>query len=185
MSSHWQGKKLRLRAMLPSDGPLFESFDDDISRQVDAVHFPQSQQRFQSWFDNELTRERDDNSFRWIAENLEGELVGTIDTFDCNRRFGTFKYGLALAPQHQAKGYAREMIFLVLRYYFHELRYQKVTPHVYSFNESSIKLHEGLGFKREGQLRNMVFSHGNFYDEIFYGMTRDEFDEMFADEMSR
>ena len=44
----------------------------------------------------------------------------------------------------------------------------------------SIKLHEKMGFKREGQLRNMVFSRGEFFDEIYYGMTRVEFDELFA-----
>jgi len=97
---------------MPSDVSLFDEFDDDLSRNVDAVYFPQSQQRFKNWFDSEMTKERNDNSFRWVAENSEGQPVGTIDTFECNQRFGTFKYGLALAPQHQAKGYAWEMISL-------------------------------------------------------------------------
>ncbi len=184
-TNYWQGRRIRLRAMIPSDVSLFDAFDDDISRNVDAVYFPQSKQRFQNWFDAEIAKERNDDSFRWVAENLEDEPIGTIDTFDCNRRFGTFKYGLALVTQHQAKGYAREIIFLVLRYYFHELRYQKVTPHVYSFNQSSIKLHEKMGFKREGQLRNMVYSGGEFFDEIYYGMTSDEFDKLFTDHLSR
>ncbi|QQE77294.1 GNAT family N-acetyltransferase [Alicyclobacillus sp. SO9] len=183
-TNDWQGRIIRLRAMVPSDISLFETFDDDISRNVDVVYFPQSMQRLQNWFDEEMTKQRNDDSFRWVAENSEGQPVGTIDTFKCNRRFGTFKYGLAVSLQHQGKGYATEIILLVLRYYFHELRYQKVTPHVYSFNHPSLTLHEKLGFNREGQLRNMIYSHGKFFDEIYYGMTRDEFDRRFADETS-
>jgi RimJ/RimL family protein N-acetyltransferase len=76
-------------------------------------------------------------------------------------------------------GYASEMIIQVLKYYFMELGYQKVTPHVYSFNTSSIQLHEKLGFVKEGQLRSMVYTNGQYHDEIHYGMTKQEFIERF------
>ncbi|HEX5943871.1 MAG TPA: GNAT family protein, partial [Anaerolineales bacterium] len=66
----------------------------------------------------------------------------------------------------------------VLRYYFRELRYQKVTIMIYSFNERSIRLHEKLGFKLEGRLRRMVYTNGTFYDELFFGMIIEEFDQI-------
>ncbi len=59
----------------------------------------------------------------------------------------------------------------MLRYFFHELRYQKVTAQVYSFNAPSIALHERLGFQVEGRLRRMIFTHGRHFDELLYGMT--------------
>lgn len=180
MSTHyWQGKKLKLRAMEESDLDLFKSFDDVIDRNVDAIYWPQSEQRRKGWLESEL-KPRQDDSYRWIAVDSNGVPVGTIDTFACNRRFGTFKYGIALAPSQQGKGYGAEMIEMVLRFYFNELGYQKVTPHVYSFNEPSLKLHKKMGFVQEGCLRSMVFSEGEYFDEIYFGMTRGEFNEKFG-----
>src|SRR5438552_3298130 len=54
----------------------------------------------------------------------------------------------------------REAIQLILRYYFGELRYQKVTVYVAEFNDASIKLHEGLGLHTEGRLRHVVYTGG-------------------------
>jgi len=41
-----------------------------------------------------------------------------------------------------------------------------------------MKLHEALGFKKEGVIRRMVYTNGSYYDEIIYGITREEFDEI-------
>ncbi len=88
--NYWQGKKVRLRALKPADIALFQSFDDEVSRNVYVIYWPQSDHRLASWFEEEQ-KPRKDDSFRWIAENLDGEVVGTIDTFACNKRLGKFK----------------------------------------------------------------------------------------------
>ncbi|MGH2508259.1 MAG: GNAT family N-acetyltransferase, partial [Ktedonobacteraceae bacterium] len=90
---------------------------------------------------------------------------------------GSFCYGINTKQEHRGKGYASEAILLVLRYYFQEMRYQKVTVRVYSFNEPSIKLHEKLSFQQEGRIRRTVFTKGHYYDELLYGMTAEEFAE--------
>ena len=173
---YWIGDKISLRALEPADIVLFDSFDDEIVRNLDMLQLPQSEARRRAWFERELQGRMNDD-FRFIAVNHHDDVVGTIDAFNCQRRNRTFKYSLAIAREHWGKGYASEMIILVLGYYFRELGYEKVTPHVYAFNQRSIELHEKLGFKREGQLRNMVFAQGAYHDEIYFGMTRDEFDE--------
>ena len=117
------------------------------------------------------------DAFRWIIENRDGEAVGTINTHNGDRRQGTFSYGLAIEREHWRRGYARDAIRLVLRYFFRELRYQKVTVVVYDFNEGSIRLHEQLGFQQEGRLRRMVYTDGRFHDHILLGLTREEFEQ--------
>ncbi len=176
LGNYWAGRKVTLRAVESRDISLFEMLDDEVSKNVDAIHFPQSRERRQAWLDKESQPKLGD-SFRWVAENKDGAAVGTIEVFACNRKYGTFKYGIAIAEPYRQMGYAKEMVLMVLRYYFHEMGYQKATPHVYSFNDKSIKLHESLGFKKEGQLRNMVYTNGQYYDEIYYGMTKREFEE--------
>jgi len=109
-----------------------------------------------------------------VIENTQGVLVGSISTHDCNARAGTFSYGINIVAEHQKQGYAHAAIKLVLRYYFDELRYQKATVSVHSYNLASIALHEKLGFQREGTLRRMVFNRGKHFDVHWFGVTLEE-----------
>ena len=59
--------------------------------------------------------------------------------------------------------------------FFEERRYQKVNAEVYGFNESSIALHEKLGFTLEGRIRRMIYTDGKYFDALMYGMTSEEF----------
>ena len=96
-------------------------------------------------------------------------------THHCDRRTGTFSYGVAVRQEHRGKGYAAEAVLLILRYFFEELRYQKVTVHIHSDNVSSVRLHERLGFQLEGRQRRMIFTQGEYLDDLIYGMTVEEF----------
>ncbi|MDQ6420209.1 GNAT family protein [Paenibacillus sp. LHD-117] len=180
---YWRTNRLTLRALLASDITLFQNLDDEVNRNVDMIHFPQAPEKQMQWLESEQ-RGKIGDVFRWVAETHDGELVGTINTFACNKRYGTFKYGIALLPEHRSKGYAAEMIRAVLRFYFHELNYNKATPHVYSFNAASIRLHEKLGFMQEGRLREMIYTDGEYHDEIHFGMTASEFGQLYGKRMS-
>jgi RimJ/RimL family protein N-acetyltransferase len=172
--NYWQGKKVKLRALEARDIDLFADLDYEFEKNIDAIPFPQTKERLRAWMDKEI-QPRFGDSFRWVAEDLEGKAVGTIHSFACDRRNGTFKYGIAVAKAYWGQGYAKEMIHLVLRYYFNELGYQKVTPHVFSFNERSLRLHQAMGFTTEGKLRNMIYTNGRHFDEIHFGLTKAEF----------
>lgn len=173
----WQGARVRLRGVEPGDWETFDRWDQDseIARLCYHVEFPRSQEGTKKFAAEAATAEPKGQAYRWMIETLDGVPVGTINTHSCDPRHGTFGYGLAIAREHWRKGYASEAICLVLAYYFRELRYQKVTAHVYAFNEGSIRLHEQLGFQLEGRLRRMVFTDGAYHDELIYGMTAEEF----------
>lgn len=134
---------------------------------MDSLHFPRSANKMREWIEEQL--EKDD--FRFIAVDRDNNIVGIIETFDCDGKNGTFDYYLAVFEPYRGKGYAKEMILMVLRFFFLELAYQKVNITVYSFNNPSMRLHE-----KEGQLRNIIFTKGAYYDGICFGMTREEFE---------
>jgi len=145
-------------------------------RWLDRVHIPRSRQASRQWGEQQAVRTPDNDTFHFQVETLSGELVGSVNAHDCDRRTGTFEIGIAIRPEHQRKGYAREAIALLLRYYFHELRYQKVNAYIVDVNESSLRLFERLGFQQEGRLRRLVYTGGRHYDYVAYGMTIEEFD---------
>ena len=177
MPNLFEGHLIRLRAIEPADWQLHYqwNFDSEIGRLTDEVWFPTSRESVRAWAEAESKRHGENDNFRFEIETLDGEVVGTINTHSCHRRNGTFMYGLAILPDHQHHGYATEAIRLVLRFYFQERRYQKVTVEVYSFNEPSIRLHEALGFTLEGRLRRMIYTEGTFHDVLMFGLTDDEF----------
>lgn len=47
--------------------------------------------------------------------------------------------------------------------------------HIYAFNTASQALHERLGFQQEGRVRRMIYTDGQYHDELIYGLTGDEF----------
>jgi RimJ/RimL family protein N-acetyltransferase len=127
------------------------------------------------WTQRTASGENKDDRMHLVIEDLQGNAVGTISTHATNRRVGSFAYGLFVDEEHRGRGYASEAVILLLRYFFEELAYQKVTVTVYACNPASIALHEKLGFQLEGRVRRMVYTHGQYHDEFYYGMTREEF----------
>jgi RimJ/RimL family protein N-acetyltransferase len=115
------------------------------------------------------------DTFHWVIEDKTGLPVGSISTHDCDPRNGTFSYGIDIDPAHRRRGYASEAVRMVCRYYFDELRYQKVTVPIHADNPASIALHEALGFQREGVHRRMIYTLGHHINVLWYGLTREEF----------
>lgn len=181
MNNIWQGKKVRLRAVELSDVEDYfcneEDIDTDGQRTGDRVYFPVSRKTMEERALELAKSSPLGEEYFMIIEDLEGNIVGNINSHSCNRINGTFQYGVSIRSTCRGKGYASEAIRLLIRYYFLELGYQKVETHVYGFNNSSIRLHEKLGFVLEGTLRRHHYAAGKWHNVHCYGMTREEFED--------
>ncbi|MED4531839.1 GNAT family protein [Metabacillus fastidiosus] len=178
--SYWRGKKIQLRSPKKEDIHLFETLDDEILKNLDSIAFPRTKEQIEEWINN-ISQGVSNNcdNFYWIAEDFYKNVVGIIEVDDCDSKNGTFTYVISVFPSYRGKGYAKDMIITILRHYFFELRYQKATICVYSFNDASINLHNKLKFVEEGRLRNMIYTNGTFYDEIYFGITKEEFKTLY------
>ncbi len=180
--NYWQGKLIRLRAIEPEDGDTFHDWnlDSETARLLDFVWPPGSLAASRAWAQKMALQEVQDDRISCVIENRDRVLVGYINAHTVDRRVGAFRYGIGVRAEHRGRGYASEAIILFLRYFFEELRYQKVTATVYSCNAASIHLHEKLGFQLEGRLRRTVYTQGQYFDELFFGMTCEEFAERYS-----
>ncbi len=172
----WQGERVRLRAVEPEDAAFFFGLQEDTerSRLLDFLPPPSSLAGVEAWAREQAQKELNGDAFQWVIE-AAGEPVGSVVTHTVSPRSGTFSYALEVTRAHQRKGYAREAVVLVLRYYFGELRYQKAHVGVQENNAGSIALHRSLGFRHEGTQRRMVFQEGRYLDLLLFGLTADEF----------
>ncbi|MEU6151097.1 GNAT family protein [Actinosynnema sp. NPDC047251] len=90
-------------------------------------------------------------------------------------RAGRFSYGIGIGREHQRRGYAAEVVVLPLTYMFGERRLHKCAVSVHAFNSASVALHEKLGFRHEGLLRDHEFFAGRHHDVVLMGLTAPEF----------
>ena len=113
----------------------------------------------------------------FTIEDLEGNDVGGISWHTRSPKNGTFGFGITIGRPHREKGYAEDAVRILLRYAFLERRFQKCSSGCVHTNEASIRLHRKLGFVEEGRRRRQFFMNGQYYDDLLFGLTREEFEE--------
>jgi len=105
----------------------------------------------------------------------DNELIGEI-------RFKIIKWfnrkaeiSILIKEEFQNMGYGREALKAIIKHGFEKMNMHRLEAEVIAFNEVSIKLVEGLGFIREGVLREAKFSDGKYWDIYRYGLLREEY----------
>lgn len=181
--SIWVGDKIHLRAREPSDADviaLFEHSADERSGWM--IMPPRSQVATRKSIAESAEKSPGPRTLELdlaIARREDNLAVGGINVHEVDQTNGTFSYGVGIGPEHKGNGYAAEAVLLVMRFMFDERRFQKCEAHVYDYNSASISLHRKMGFAEEGRLRRHLFLAGEFHDELIFGMTAEEFRELY------
>ncbi|WP_342775078.1 GNAT family N-acetyltransferase [Halosimplex halophilum] len=118
--------------------------------------------------------ERADEEREFRVESDEDDRVGAVDLVDIDEQFGTAEVGYFFAPDAWGNGYATAAVERVVDYAFEELRLHRVHARVFAFNEGSARVLEKVGFEREGVLREAAYMHGEYVDELRYGLLEPE-----------
>ena len=176
----WQGEKVRLRPVCIDDvDNWFEgSLDSPCRRLLQlGIELPQSRDGLVKIVEKYAECHDVDGVIIFTIEDLCGNNVGGISYHSRNRKNGTFAMGLSIAEAHRRSGFAADAARILMRYAFHERRYQKCNSACVEGNEASVALHRSLGFQKEGRRRRVFYLDGRFYDDLLFGITREEFDE--------
>lgn len=136
--NYWSGKKVRVRPISKEDIEIIageaKNHDYEADRNAYELGFPVSTERILKNGEGILESNYKDDNFQFAIETIDGEFVGNINTHDTDIRNGTFSFGIYVREQGRGKGFAKEAVILVMRYYFMELRYHKCNQGVYAFN---------------------------------------------------
>lgn len=176
----WQGEKVRLRPWRLDDADLrFMALLDSptVAQYQDGIELPTTVEHQKEWLEK-IAGSKDSDMIRFAMETLDGVTVGWITLHSRDQKNGTFGFGVCVYRDYRGNGYAVDAARLILKYGFWEQRYQKCNSMCLHTNTASIRLHEKLGFIREGQIRRTCFYDGQYHDDALFGMTREEFDEI-------
>lgn len=176
----WQGQLIRLRPFTNKDADVISAEEQDsegIRVFEPGIRPIRSAEMVKEGLEHDL-RQPPVNVLSFAVEVLTEELVGTANIRDWQNQHGTFTFAVRIYRAHQRKGYAKETVRILLRYGFYELRCQKANSATIAFNEASIQFHRLLGFQEEGRLRRNCYTAGQYWDEVLFGLTQEEFEKL-------
>ena len=109
-----------------------------------------------------------------VRSLLDRRLIGVFrfDNFDIENR--SVNIGLDIDPISRRSGYARETYNALIPHFFNDLQLNRLALITLSTNLAAIKLYEGLGFKREGTLREAFCRDSIYIDAYQYSLLASE-----------
>jgi RimJ/RimL family protein N-acetyltransferase len=175
----WQGKLTRLTGVQVEDAELaLEDRYDSPGRQLlqGGVELSTTLEEMREKLAKYANCADIDGLVLFSIRDLADQRVGTLSLHSRNPKDGVFSFGVSVALPYRGKGYSQDAVRLLLKYGFWEQRYHKCNSACLSNNPASIRMHENLGFLLEGLRRQVCFMNGQYYDEVLFGMTQEEFD---------
>jgi RimJ/RimL family protein N-acetyltransferase len=182
-TSVWIGDQVHLRTYEPQDADLLPLHPHSADqRSAWMIMPPKSKVATRATFQEAAERQPGPDTVEFslvIARCEDNLMVGGCNISEADRTNGTFSHGVGLLPEHKGNGFAAEAVVLLLRFMFDERRFQKCEAHVNDYNTASLSLHRKLGFTEEGRLRRHLFMAGEYRDEYIFGMTAEEFHQLY------
>lgn len=89
-----------------------------------------------------------------LVVTLKEEIIGDIGLHFLGSGNDQVELGCTIDREHQGEGYATEALSAVILYLFNSLDKQRLIASIAPANITSIKLFEGLGFRRDDYFKN-------------------------------
>ena len=118
---------------------------------------------------------KDDNA--QFAVDVDGALVGRALLFHVDTLARNAEVGLALLPEHQGKGYGKDVLRVLLRYGFRSRNLHRIHLQTLSSNTAGLRAYRAVGFVEEGRLREHAWVEGAYEDMVLMSVLRSEWSE--------
>jgi len=146
--------------------------DYDISKGINNYTNIVSINSEKEWLDK---AGNDKYTFAIVCMN-NNELIGNISLMNVNGIDKTAELGIMIGnKEYHSCGYGSEAIIILLNYAFKHVNLNNIMLKVYSFNTGAIKAYEKCGFKTFGVWKNSHYFEGEYVDEIFMSVLKDDF----------
>jgi ribosomal-protein-alanine N-acetyltransferase len=109
--------------------------------------------------------------FQWgVERKSDGELIGTCTLFNIHRANMRGEVGYCLQSAHWHQGYMGEALAAMIDHAFGILKLRRLEADVDPKNESSLRILDRMGFRREGLLRERWNVGGEIQDSVVLGL---------------
>jgi RimJ/RimL family protein N-acetyltransferase len=110
-----------------------------------------------------------------VREKVDSRIIGVFRFDRYDRQNLSAEIGLDIAFSSRRQGFAREVYINMFPYLFIDLKLNRLSLITLARNIPAIKLYEGLGFTREGMLREVIKRETEYLDVFQYSMLASEY----------
>ena len=173
-------KRLRLREIEDSDTSILKSIllDKNIMKFIpnNIKNENQVNDRLQS-LTNAKKIENRKQYFLIIEEKKSREAIGfiTIKIISDSIENGIGILGYTLLNDYWGKGYVTEASNCIISFAFKKMKLHRVEASSVPENNSSEKVLKKIGMKYEGKKRKSLKIEGMWYDELQYGILKEDY----------
>ena len=156
---------------------LFTSFSDEAIMQFLGLHLTEDLELEKHKFSEGLTMFSISFRHFLMIEKNTGNVIGRIGYRWWHVPHSRAELGYAIyKEENKGKGYMKEAIKAVVDHGFNTMGLNRVEAFIGTRNQPSIKLVEGLGFSREGLLREHYCNKGVIEDSLCYSLLKREYE---------
>lgn len=124
-----------------------------------------------AWFERMLQR---DDQVYYIFE-YQGVPSGVVNFVQLDKINSKCYWGFYLGADDLPSGTGTEMCRIGIQRAFTKLGMRKICGEAFAFNKPSVKVHEKLGFEREGLFKEHVWKNGKYEDIIAFALFKEDF----------
>lgn len=171
--------RIYLRALEPDDYLKIYQWrnDSEITRNFAGVPLFSSTLNEKKWVEERIFDK--ENMSCAICLKETNEFIGCIFLNDINYHNRTGHIPIFMGEKkYWGKGYATDARILMLHYAFYQRGLNRIWAKVIEDNVGALKMLEKTGYKKEGLLRNSSFKEGNYVNEIYLGVLKDDFEKV-------
>lgn len=171
------GKEIYLSLSIKEDLGLYAKWlnDPELNLTFGKSHDAWTIERQEKYI--ESYNNSDDKFFFVVVLKETNEAIGLCLLYDIiyPHRKGTM--GILIDKKFQSKGYGKEASKLLLDFAFNILNLNNIMLYAIDFNEKAVKMYENVGFKIIGKRRQAYPINNEIYDEIYFDLLKEEFNE--------
>lgn len=174
----YTGKLVRLREYRKEDIPLAQQFlNDRETRSLlnPSIVYPYTLADEEKWFEKNSAN---NDVYSFAVETLDkGRYIGGCGINSVDWKARVAEIGIFIGDKNfWGKGYGTDAMEVLIRFCFEQMNMNKVSLHVFSYNERARLCYEKCGFTMEGTLRQEIYANGQYHDDIVMGLLRSEWD---------
>ena len=168
--------RVYLRALEPDDykSSIKWRKDDEIWGMVGSPKYFVSEAYEKKWVEDIIFNSRDIKLA--VCEKDTNKYIGNVYATDIDMISRSCTTGVLIGDHdYWNHGYATEAYKLLLDYIFNERNLNRAQAFVLEDNIASLKMHQKVGYKIEGTLRQSVYKNGKYQNQILLSFLKEDY----------
>ncbi|MCL4445180.1 MAG: GNAT family N-acetyltransferase [Candidatus Thermoplasmatota archaeon] len=171
-------KRLMLRQPQHEDAEAVFSIKSDplVTLPYCAEPYTRMEQA-RGWIERLHSTYRDEEGIMWFITPIgENNVIGDCTLWHIDSESECAELGYELNRSYWGRGIASEAASAVIEFGFNGMLLNRVEACPFSENRPSTGLLDRLGFTLEGNLRKRIMFRGKYFDQLYYGLLKEEWE---------